>query len=295
MRIPQTLEQWCEDGLIDEVVGALKTGKEADVFLVEYRGELCAAKVYKDREARSFKNRSPYTEGRKVRSSRLERAMSKGSKFGHSTEEAAWKSAEVDALYALHRAGVRVPEPLMFSEGILVMRLVVDAEGAPAPRLAELEFSETEALNLHRTLIRIIADILAEGYVHADLSAFNVLMAADGPTVIDLPQVVSAAHNRQAPQLLTRDIESITQGLIRFNPGLDDPARWGATLWRLYETGELRAGMALKLDPLPHEQKGVDLGALPRELRDVEKEKAAMDQVRTPQDPTRGIVPPMVR
>jgi len=280
--------------LIDEVVAALKSGKEADVFLVRYRSELCAAKVYKDREGRSFKNRSPYTEGRKVRSTRLQRAMSRGSRFGHSSEEAAWKSSEVDALRALHDAGVRVPEPLLFSDGILVMSLVVNADGDPAPRLSELEFSPEEAKELHRTLLGVIADMLAEGYIHGDFSPFNVLMSATGPTIIDLPQVVSAAHNRQAQQLLLRDVESISQGLARFNPELSQSSRWGEALWRLYETGELKRGMPVVVATGAAQQKAVDLGALRRELRDVEKEHTKDSQPHKRPDPQRGIVPPSI-
>lgn len=280
--------------MVDEVVSALKAGKEAEVFLVRYRGELCAAKVYKEREGRSFKNRSPYTEGRKVRSSRLQRAMSRGSRFGHESEEAAWKSAEVDALRALFAAGVRVPEPLMFSDGILVMRLITDIHGNPAPRLSELEFTPEEAAVLYRQLVGVVADMLAQGYIHGDFSPFNVLMSSDGPTIIDLPQVVSAAHNRQAQLLLQRDIESISEGLIRFNPELVEPERWAATLWRLYETGQLKRGMTLVVDARPTKTKEVDVNSLRRELRNVEKEHA--DENKAPEriDPTRGIVPPTV-
>jgi RIO kinase 1 len=238
----QNLELLVTDGVVDEVVQQIKSGKEADVFLVRKGEGLLAAKVYKEREHRNFKNNAGYKEGRQARNSRDQRAMDKGSRFGREISEGAWKTAEADALFKLHAAGVRVPTPDVFYEGVLVMALVVDAEGRPAPRLSDTRPTREQALELHRELLRQIAIILTCDLIHGDLSAFNILLAHDGPTIIDLPQVVSAAHNSRAEAFLRRDVSNVTKYLGQYAPELLRRPDGGADLWSRYSRRELFAG-----------------------------------------------------
>src|SRR6266516_6277099 len=185
------------DGVIDEVVSRLKSGKEADLWLVRHGAELVAAKVYKARDTRSFKNNADYEEGRQVRNTRTQRAMDRGSRFGQAAAEEAWKAKEADALHTLHAAGVRVPRPVMFYEGVLLMELVVDSAGHPAPRLIDAHLGRQDAATLYSDLRGQAVRMLACDIIHGDLSAYNVLLGGHGPVVIDFPQVVGAAHNSQ--------------------------------------------------------------------------------------------------
>ncbi|WP_041270719.1 PA4780 family RIO1-like protein kinase [Frateuria aurantia] len=238
MKTPKGLQDLIDDGVIDEVLRPLKSGKEASVYVVRSGDEIRCAKVYKDMAQRSFQARVQYQEGRKVRGSRAARAMGKATRFGRKEAEAAWKHAEVDALYALAAAGVRVPQPYGYFNGVLVMELVVDADGFSAPRLGEVELSAETARAYHRFLIRQIAKMLCTGLIHGDLSEFNVLVGPEGPVIIDLPQVVNASGNNSARTMLRRDVSNITISLSRFAPELLDT--WYAEeMWALFELGEL--------------------------------------------------------
>ncbi len=213
-------------------------GKEASVYVVQSEGEQRVAKVYKSAQERSFRQRSQYSEGRTVRNSRQRRAMAKGSRYGKSLLEAAWQNAEVDALFRLHGAGVRVPVPYHFSDDVLVMELVTNAKGEPAPRLFDIRPNPEEARSLHKFLIRQVVLMLCEGMVHGDLSEYNILMSGDGPVIIDLPQACDAAHNRNAARLLKRDVKNLARYLGRFAPSLRR-TRYGPEMWNLYERGKL--------------------------------------------------------
>jgi RIO kinase 1 len=239
MNPPAGLQALIDDGVIDEVLRPLKSGKEASVYVVRSGTEVRCAKVYKDMAQRSFQQRVQYQEGRKVRGSRQARAMGKATKFGRKEAEAAWKSAEVDALYQLAAAGVRVPRPYGYFGGVLVMELVADADGYAAPRLGEVALSAQTAREYHRFLVGQVARMLCAGLIHGDLSAYNVLVAADGPVIIDLPQVVSAAGNNAARTMLRRDVGYITICLSRFAPELLD-THYAEEMWALFEQGELR-------------------------------------------------------
>ena len=208
------------DGVIDEICARLKSGKEADLWLVRHGAEIVAAKVYKAREARSFRNDAAYREGRKVRDTRTQRAMDRGSRFGQAASEEAWKTKEADALHALHAAGVRVPRPVMFYEGVLLMELVVDAEGHPAPRLVDAPVAREQAAALYVDLRGQAVRMLCSDLVHGDLSPYNVLLGRDGPVVIDFPQVVGAAHNSQAEAFFVRDVENLRRHLAGIDPAL---------------------------------------------------------------------------
>ncbi len=234
------LELLLVDGVIDEVLGSLKSGKEADVWLVRHGEEVIAAKVYKERHARNFKHNAGYKEGRTVRNTRTQRAMDRGSKFGQEASEEAWKSAEADALYKLHAAGVRVPAPVMFYEGVLLMQLVVDAEGRPAPRLIDAPITVENAAELYRDLRRQVVAMLCADLIHGDLSAYNVLVGAAGPTLIDFPQIIAAAHNSRAEFFFRRDLDNLRNHFAAIDPALKVLASGDShEIWRAYVKTDL--------------------------------------------------------
>ncbi|MFN3702967.1 PA4780 family RIO1-like protein kinase [Thermomonas sp.] len=239
MKTPPALQPLIDDGVIDAVMRPLKSGKEAAVYVVRAGDEVRCAKVYKDMAQRSFQQRVQYQEGRKVRGSREARAIGKATKYGRKQQETAWKNTEVDALYQLRDAGVRVPEPYGYFHGVLVMELVVDAEGHSAPRLGEVDLTPDQAREYHRFLVQQVVRMLCVGLVHGDLSAYNVLVGPDGPVVIDFPQVVSAAGNNAARAMLLRDVNNLTAYLGAVAPELLD-TWYGEEMWALYEAGELR-------------------------------------------------------
>lgn len=239
MKIPPALQPLMDDGIIDEVIRPLKSGKEASVYVVRCGQTVRCAKVYKDLGTRSFQKRVQYQEGRRMRGSRQARAAARSSRFGRREQEQAWKNAEVDALYQLAAAGVRVPEPYGFFNGVLVMELITDREGFAAPGLGDVELSAQQAREYHGFLVGQIARMLSAGLIHGDLSAYNVLVGPDGPVIIDLPQVVSAAGNNNARMMLKRDVDNITATLGRFAPELLDTA-FAEEMWALYEKGHLR-------------------------------------------------------
>jgi len=270
MNPPAGLQALIDDGVIDEVLRPLKSGKEASVYVVRAGNEMRCAKVYKDMAQRSFQQRAQYQEGRKVRGSRQARAMGKASKFGRKEAEAAWKNAEVDALYQLVGAGVRVPRPYGYFAGVLVMELVTDADGFPAPRLGEVELSAQTAREYHRFLVRQIARMLCEGLIHGDLSEYNVLVAAEGPVIIDLPQVVSAAGNNAARTMLRRDVGNITITLSRFAPELLD-THYAEEMWALFEQGKLRPDSELT-GHFVFDEGEVDVDSVMRSIIDAREE-----------------------
>ena len=244
MKTPAALQPLIDDGVIDEVIRSLKSGKEATVYLVRSGAHTRCAKVYRDMRQRSFQKRARYQEGRKVRGSRQARAIAKSTRFGRKEQEAAWKNAEVDALYKLVGAGVRVPKPYGYFNDTLIMELVTDAAGHPAPRLGEVELSPETAREYHRFLIQQIVRMLSIGLIHGDLSEFNVLVGSDGPVIIDLPQAVNAAGNNGAFAMLERDVNNIRGTLGRFAPELLE-SEFAREMWALFEQGELTADSKL--------------------------------------------------
>ena len=273
MKPPPRLQSLVDEGLIDTVVRQLMSGKEAMVYVVRCGDDTRCAKIYKEATQRSFRQAVDYTENRKVKNSRSARAMAKGSKFGRQEQEAAWQSAEVDALYRLNAAGVRVPQPYNFHDGVLLMELVVDADGDAAPRLNDVEFSAQDALAHHATLIAEVVRMLCAGVIHGDLSEFNILLAADGPVIIDLPQAVDAAGNNHAQRMLLRDVANLRDFFGKFAPELlrtDD----GSEIWSLYVAGVLSTDMVLT-GRFVRETAAVDLGGVLREIDDARAEDAA--------------------
>lgn len=273
MKIPKRLEPLLEDGLIDGVVRQLMSGKEAMVFVVRCGDDICCAKVYKEANKRSFRQAVDYTENRKTKNSRQARAMAKGSKYGREMQEAAWQSAEVDALYRLAAAGVRVPTPYNFHEGVLLMELVTDAGGNAAPRLNDVSFTEEEAITHHTTLIGEVVRMLCAGVIHGDLSGFNILIAADGPVIIDLPQAVDAAGNNHAQAMLTRDVNNLRTCFSQFAPTLLE-TQYAEEIWALYEHGGLHPEVELT-GRFVCEKPPVDLEGVMREIDDAQEEEAA--------------------
>lgn len=271
MRFPPSLQELLDEAVVDDVLRQLKSGKEASVYAVRCGSEIRCAKVYKDMAQRSFQQRAQYQEGRKVRGSRQARAMSKSTRYGRKEQETAWKNAEVDALYRLTAAGVRVPKPYGFFNGVLIMEMVTDADGNCAPRLGEVELSAAVARDYHRFLISQIVRMLCTGLIHGDLSQFNVLAGTDGPVIIDLPQAVNAAGNNNAFAMLERDVSNVTQALGRFAPELLE-TNFAHEMWALFEQGELKpetvlTGVYLKDETAP------DLGQVVLAIEDARREE----------------------
>jgi RIO kinase 1 len=244
LKTPKRILPLIEDGLVDEVLRPLMSGKEAVVYVVRCGDDIRCAKVYKDVAVRSFKQAVQYQEGRKVRNSRRQRAMDKGSKFGRDQQEELWQTAEVDALYRLRDAGVRVPEAFGCFDGVLLMELITHNDGEVAPRLNDISVTAEQAINDHATMMSYVVRMLCAGLIHGDLSEFNVLMADDGPVIIDLPQAVDAAGNNHALSMLARDVSNMTRYYAQFAPELAE-SHYAEELWALYEAGALHPDLKL--------------------------------------------------
>ena len=238
MKIPKRIQTLVAEGLVDEVICQLMSGKEATVYMVRCGEDIRCAKVYKDVKQRSFRNNASYQEGRKVKNSRQARAMERGTRYGRQMQEEAWQNAEVDALYRLAAAGVSVPKPYICYEGVLLMELVTDSDGSPAPRLNDIGLSEECSLKVHAQLLNQVVRMLCAGIIHGDLSEYNILVGRDGPVIIDLPQAVDAAGNSNAAAMLERDVANLTSYFSRFAPQLAS-AEYGKEIWGLYLAGQL--------------------------------------------------------
>lgn len=273
MKSPKRLQPLLDDGVIDEVIGQLMSGKEATVYTVRCGSEVRCAKVYKEAAKRSFKKAVQYQEGRKVRNSRRARAMDKGSKYGRKQQEETWQNAEVDALYLLANAGVRVPTPYGCFDGVLLMELVSDEEGNVAPRLGDVAMNEEQALEDHAVVMQYVVMMLCAGIVHGDLSEFNVLVDDYGPVIIDLPQAVDASANNNAESMLARDIANMTTYYGQFAPQLLS-SNYAKEIWALYEDGVLKSDTALSgFFAEPEDESDVDsvLDEIKAVLREEEK------------------------
>ncbi|MDO8350839.1 MAG: PA4780 family RIO1-like protein kinase [Gallionella sp.] len=264
MKTPKRIEPLVEDGLVDMVLRQLMSGKEATVYVVQCGDEIRCAKVYKEANQRGFHQAVHYTEGRKVKNSRQARAMEKGSRYGRKEQEAAWQRTEVDALYKLTSAGVRVPLPFGFYEGVLLMELVADEDGMPAPRLNDLELTREQALEFHAMLIRQVVLMLCAGIIHGDLSEFNILVDARGPVIIDLPQAVDAAANNNASRMLDRDVENLANYFGQFAPELLE-TRYAKEIWAIYQRGELLPDTPLT-GRFKEDKKAADVYSVMREI-----------------------------
>jgi RIO kinase 1 len=273
MKTPKRIEPLIQDGLVDEVIRQLMSGKEATVYVVRCGEEVRCAKVYKEANKRSFRQSVDYTEGRKVKNSRRARAMEKGTSYGRKAQEEAWQNAEVDALYRLAAAGVRVPKPYNFHEGVLLMELVTDSEGNAAPRLNDLALTAELSREYHRTLITQVVRMLCAGIIHGDLSEYNVLVDSEGPVIIDLPQAIDAAANNHACKMLLRDVENLANYFGQFAPELLT-TDYGMEIWSLYQSSQLRPESPLTGN-FKRIEKPVDLSSVMREINDTLKEEAA--------------------
>ena len=273
MKPPKRLKSLIEEGLIDTVVLQLMSGKEAAVYVVRSGEHTLCAKVYKEATHRSFRQAVDYTENRKTKNSRQARAMAKGTKFGRQSQEAAWQSAEVDALYRLAAAGVRVPAPHNFMDGVLLMELVTDEHGEAAPRLNDVMFTPEQARAHHAMLLLQVVRMLCAGVVHGDLSEFNILLGANGPVIIDLPQAVDAAGNNHAQRMLLRDVVNLRDFFGRFAPELLH-TDFGPEIWDLYQRGLLTTEVMLT-GRFKRELGEVDIASVLREIDDARAEEAA--------------------
>ena len=276
MKIPKRIEPLVEAGLVDSVSRQLMSGKEAMIYVVRCGEAIRCAKVYKEANLRSFRQSVDYTEGRRVKNSRRARAMEKGSRYGRKAKEEAWQSTEVDALYRLADAGVRVPKPYNFIDGVLLMELVTDAEGEPAPRLNDVVLTAEQAREFHRTLMGEVVRMLCAGIVHGDLSEYNVLLghrdSVTVPVIIDLPQTVDAAGNAHAGSMLERDVANLTHYFGQFAPELLD-TQYGKEIWSLYKSGQLRPDTELT-GRFERVEKAVDVGSVMRVVDDALREEA---------------------
>jgi RIO kinase 1 len=282
MKIPKGLQPLIDDGMVDTVVRSLKSGKEASVYIVDCGGQLRCAKVYKEAERRGFHKLAQYQEGRKTRSSRDARAMGKRGRHGRRVQEAEWKNAEVEALYRLVGAGVRVPAPYLVHEGVLLMELVRDEHGEPAPRLNDVEITAAQALEWHAFMMVQITRMLCTGLIHGDLSEFNVLLDAGGPVIIDLPQAVNAAGNNNAFAMLERDVNNMRATFGRAAPELLE-TQYAHEIWKLYEAGELRPDSALT-GRFVRDATAPDVNAVLSQIEDERREAEARQRRREAAD-----------
>ncbi|UJF22811.1 PA4780 family RIO1-like protein kinase [Shewanella sp. OMA3-2] len=271
MKIPKRIQPLVEEGLVDEVLSQLMSGKEATVYVVRCGEDIRCAKVYKDVDKRSFKQAVQYQEGRKVRNSRRARAMEKGSKFGRDQQEEAWQNAEVDALYRLADAGVRVPKPYGCYSGVLLMELVTDDDGMVAPRLNDVEMTTEDAIRDHTSMIEYTKLMLCAGLVHGDLSEFNVLVDSNGPVIIDLPQAVDAAANNNAEWMFARDVNNMTNYYSQFAPELA-VTKYAKEMWALFEAGELTPQSKLTGE-FQESEHIADVGAILEEINAAREEE----------------------
>ncbi len=265
MKIPKRILPLVEDGLVDEVLRPLMSGKEADVYVVRCGAEIRCAKIYKTADRRGFKQAVQYQEGRKVRNSRRARAMEKGSRFGRNEQEQIWQNTEVNALYRLAKAGVRVPQPYGCFDGVLLMELITTEDGQVAPRLNDVSMSAEQALEDHAVVIRYLVLMLCAGLIHGDLSEFNILLDDYGPVIIDLPQVVDAAANNNARQFFERDVNKITDYYALFAPQLSD-SQYAREIWALYEAGDLHPDVELT-GQFEEDAHDVDVDAVLEEIK----------------------------
>ncbi len=284
MKIPKRIQPLVDDGLVDEVIRPLMSGKEADVYVVRCGANIRCAKVYKDAAKRSFKQAVKYREGRKVRNSRRARAMEKGSKYGRGQQEEVWQNAEVDALYRLASANVRVPKPYGCFDGVLLMELITDEQGDVAPRLNDVAMSAEQALEDHAQMMQYILRMLDAGLIHGDLSEFNVLVDEYGPVIIDLPQAVNAAGNNNAEWMLTRDVDNMTNYYALFAPELRG-SRYASEIWALYEDGQLHPDTELTGEFVDSDE-AADVDAVMAEIKAaLEEQEARLQRLREEQEP----------
>jgi len=289
MLIPDSLRELIEQGLVEQVLRPLKSGKEASAYVVVAEQRVCVAKVYKRMEQRNFRQRQDYVEGRQSGDSREQRAMDRNTRFGRRKREEAWQDAESIAMRRLHAAGVHVPRPIAHHDGVLLMELVTDAQGEPAPQIAAARYDRASALRMHHDIVHQVAAMLRAGLVHADLSEFNILAAAQGPVIIDFPQAVDAAGNNNAKRLLLRDVGNVTRFFARFAPELRRSDH-GNEMWLLYQNQELRPDTRLT-GRFTAARGVVDTKLVLSAIEDAKRDAAKREEIRRAREAARGQPP----
>ncbi|HAT09639.1 MAG TPA: serine protein kinase RIO [Planctomycetes bacterium] len=289
MLIPDRLRSMIDDGFVRRIIRPLKSGKEAEVFVVETEDGICAAKVYKEAHRRNFRQRQDYVEGRRSGDTRRDRAIDSGSRFGQAQREAAWQTAESDTMRRLNAAGIRIPRLRQLGDGVLLMDLVTGADGDPAPQLATQHYQRDEAKHWHYQLVHEVSRMLCAGVVHGDLSEYNILHATNGPVIIDFPQATDAARNSNAKRLLLRDVNNLTRFFSRFAPELRR-SEYGQEMWLLHEQTALKPDTRLT-GRYTAARGAVDAQIVLREIEAAKRDAAKRAEIRA----ARGLPPLPVR
>jgi RIO kinase 1 len=240
---PPAVDHFISEGLIDEVIRPVKSGKEASVLLcragtaVDRGRGLLALKVYHPRERRDFRHHRAYTDGYVILDERVRRAVAKKTRFGKEADAAIWVEREWEVLRALHGAGCDVPEPVARGEGGLLMEYIGDPE-TPATQIRHVDLERREATEVLARLLWNVEVALRNNVVHADLSAFNALYHRGRVAVIDLPQAVDPRFHRAAYELLVRDVTNLCHHFDRYGVR-SDPDALAASLWTRFLFAEL--------------------------------------------------------
>jgi RIO kinase 1 len=239
--VEETLDHFFAEGMITEILYLVKSGKEATVYCCEAHPstgmELIAAKIYRSRNQRNFKNDAIYLEGRVIGKARVRRAVENKSRFGREAGFGMWVNSEFETLTALSRAGADIPHPIARTQTTILMEYFGDREAA-APSLGSSQLSRDQAEAAFDNLLGNIELWLAHNYIHGDLSAYNVLYWQGQAKTIDFPQAVDPRFNPNALLLLTRDVENICRYFTRY--GLDyDGRRIAERLWHRFRRAQL--------------------------------------------------------
>ncbi len=239
--VQTTLDAFFADGLINEILYTVKSGKEATVYCCQANPalgvDLVAAKIYRSRNNRGFKNDAIYQEGRVITEGHVRRAVQNKSRFGREVQFSMWVNYEYEALQTLYKAGADIPKPFARTEHAILMEYQGDREQA-APALQSVDLPGYRVVPVFERLLNNIELLLAHNYIHGDLSAYNILYWQDKATIIDFPQAVDARFNPNALALLTRDIENVCHYVARY--GLQRDGRSIAEgLWHRFKNARL--------------------------------------------------------
>ena len=244
------IKAFIDEELIDDVVGELKSGKEATVYLAHKNNQLLAIKHYRPMLGRHFANAAKYREGRFMKE-RDARAFVKRSRYGRQVAQVSWIKAEYSMIWRLHNHKLPVPKPIAHKGTSILMEFIADKplSESPADRLIDVQLTQQEAKHFHVTLMRAIVGMMKINIIHADLSAYNILVrhvdstteknkTIREPVIIDFPQAVDPRSNKAALELLEHDVNTITQHLQKYDKNIDQH-NLVSKLWNLFTEGKL--------------------------------------------------------